>query len=104
PLDSYPWTLTADAFRAAGLTLPRRIVVTRSVLLLTGLGATGRFVTALPRTVVHFCEDRLRLKVLPVSLRIAPYPVGIVTLKNRTLSPSAQLFIDSPRGAPPPSR
>ena len=97
PLESYPWSLTADAFRAAGLPLPRRIVVARSILLLAGLVATGRFVTALPRTVVHFCADRLRLKVLPVDLRIAPYPVGIVTLKNRTLGPAAELFIDCAR-------
>ena len=31
---------------------------------------------------------------LPVELPIEPWPVGIVTLKNRTLSAVTQLFID----------
>jgi hypothetical protein len=34
------------------------------------------------------------LKVLPVDLQIPLSPVSIITLKNRTLSPIAQLFID----------
>jgi hypothetical protein len=37
----------------------------------------------------------LSLKMLPVELRSSPYPTGIITLKNRTLSPLAQLFISS---------
>jgi len=93
-LADYPWTLTADAFKAARLRLPRRIVTTRSVLLLTGLVATGRFLTILPRTVVHFCATNLGLKVLPVDVRIRPYPVGIITLKNRTPSPAVKLFVE----------
>jgi DNA-binding transcriptional LysR family regulator len=39
------------------------------------------------------------LKALPVALPNAPAPVGIVTLKNRTLTPLAQLFIECIRGA-----
>jgi hypothetical protein len=34
---------------------------------------------------------------LPVELPMARRPNGIVTLKNRTLSPVAQLFIDCAR-------
>jgi hypothetical protein len=34
------------------------------------------------------------LKGLPVDLPAQPWPVAIVTLKNRTLSPVVQLFID----------
>ena len=37
------------------------------------------------------------LKVLPVDLPIPPLPVGIMTLKNRTLSPVTRLFIDCTR-------
>jgi len=97
PLESFPWTNAADAFRAAGLELPRRIVTARSILLLTNLVTTGRFLTALPRTVLHFRADSLQLKSLPVDVRIQSHPVGIITLKNRTLSPVAQLFIDCAR-------
>jgi hypothetical protein len=35
----------------------------------------------------------MSIKVLLIELPIQPAPVGIVTLKNRTLSPVAQLFV-----------
>ncbi len=37
------------------------------------------------------------LTVLPVKLQYARAPIGIITLKNRTLSPVAQLFIQTAR-------
>jgi hypothetical protein len=37
------------------------------------------------------------LKALPVESSIRPGPVGIVTLKDRAISPVAQLFIDHAR-------
>jgi DNA-binding transcriptional LysR family regulator len=92
-LESYPWSLIADAFRADDLDLPRNIVTARSILVQNGLLATGGFLSILPRTVLHFCKKSLALKILPVELPMQPYPVGIVTLRNRTLSPLAQLFI-----------
>jgi LysR family pca operon transcriptional activator len=55
----------------------------------------SRFLGILPRSVLHFCAKSLQLKTLSVGLAIQPYPVGIVTLKNRTLSPVAQVFIDN---------
>jgi hypothetical protein len=35
--------------------------------------------------------------VLPVDPGIRPEPVGISTLKNRTISPAAQIFIECAR-------
>jgi hypothetical protein len=40
---------------------------------------------------------RLEIKVLPVKLQMAHVQNVIVTLKNRALSPVAQLFIDCAR-------
>jgi len=37
------------------------------------------------------------LKVLPVDLPVRPWPVNIVTLKNRTLNPVAGRFIECAR-------
>jgi hypothetical protein len=34
---------------------------------------------------------------LSVKLRVAPEPVGIITLKNRSLSPAAHMFIEQVR-------
>jgi DNA-binding transcriptional LysR family regulator len=96
-LEAYPWNRTADAFRNAGVELPHRIVTTRSIMLLTSLVATGRYLTILPQTVVQFCAKTLQLKVLPIDLPIDPYAVGIATLKNRTLAPATQLFIEQAR-------
>lgn len=37
------------------------------------------------------------LKLLPVETRENPYPTGIITLKNRTLSQLAHLFMNCAR-------
>jgi len=94
PLESHPWTLMAEAFRSAGLDLPHRIVTTRSIQVLNSLVATGRYLSFLPRTVLHYCAENLALKTWPIDVSIQPHPVGIVTLKNRTINPVTQLFVD----------
>ncbi len=58
--------------------------------------ATGHFVTMLPVSMLRFGRH-LPLKLLPIETSGNPYPTGIITLKNRTLSPLAQLFIDCAR-------
>jgi DNA-binding transcriptional LysR family regulator len=40
---------------------------------------------------------RMSLKVLPIKLRGNSRPIAVVTLKNRALSPVAQLFIEHAR-------
>jgi DNA-binding transcriptional LysR family regulator len=94
PANSWGDRLITDAFRARGLTVPKASLMTFSVHLRTNLLTTGPFITALPSSVVRLHADRFALKVLPIDLPIRPWPVGIVTLKNRHLSPVAQLFID----------
>jgi DNA-binding transcriptional LysR family regulator len=99
-----PWILTepntwtraivADAFGSLGLKMPRVSLMTHSVLLRTNLVATGRFVAALPSSVMHLYARRFSLKALPVELPGQPWPVAIVTLKNRTPSPVVKLFIE----------
>ena len=58
---------------------------------------TGRFLTILPTSGLILPTRRPGLKVLPVELPSPPVSVGIVTLKNRTLSPAARLFIEHAR-------
>lgn len=99
-----PWILTApgtwnhtvvmEAFRASGLATPRIVARTFSVPLRTALLADGPFITALPASVLRFNTDRFALKALPLALPPRPWPVAVVTLKGRTLSPVAELFID----------
>jgi hypothetical protein len=61
------------------------------------LAATGYFLTIFTPSLLRVSFRRPDLKVLPVELPMARVPNGIVTLKNRTLSPVAQVFVDSAR-------
>jgi len=89
-LESAVTQAAIKAFRASGLDCPRATLVTSSPEMRIDLVATGRFLTI---TASRFRARRPQLKVLPVELPIARMPVGIVTLKNRRLSPVAKLFI-----------
>jgi DNA-binding transcriptional LysR family regulator len=48
-------------------------------------------------STLRFPRKRLECKVLPVELPPTRFPIGIFTLKTRTLNPVAQLFIDTAR-------
>jgi DNA-binding transcriptional LysR family regulator len=90
-------SIVLEAFRATGLGYPRATVVTDSPHMRVSLLATGRFMTAFPASALRFLARGSALKVLPVDLPMARRPNGIVTLKDRALSPVAQLMIDSAR-------
>lgn len=94
---NFPWSLTAAAFRAEGLDPPRNVVRARSMLIRNSLLATGRFLTVYPRTVLHFGGKHLSLRKVPVEIPRASYPVGVMTLKNRTLNPITSPFIECTR-------
>jgi DNA-binding transcriptional LysR family regulator len=104
PPESFPGNRIATAFRAHKLELPRATVMTGSMQLTSKMLATGRFLSILSGSMLHFVARSLSLKILPVELPLEPWPVGIVTLKNRTLSPAAQLFIDCARKLSKPLR
>jgi DNA-binding transcriptional LysR family regulator len=54
---------------------------------------TGDFLTVVPESVFRFSAQHLSVKVLPVALARRRSPVGIITLKNRSLMPAAKVFI-----------
>lgn len=94
--------LIADVFHASGLDIPSAAVVCSSIEMTWSLLATGRFLAILPLSLLRFGVQRNAVKTLPVKVSVEPKPVGIVTLKNRTLSPAAELFIDCIRGVARP--
>jgi len=110
-LVSEPWALPApksvsasvamEAFRARGLDYPRSTVVTDNAQARISLVAAGRYLTILP-SALRFPTGQPDIRVLPVEPQMAEMPVGVVTLKNRTLSPVAQLFIDCARATAKP--
>jgi DNA-binding transcriptional LysR family regulator len=94
---SWTYGFVAQAFRARGLEMPKVSLMTFSLPLVVHALTTGRFVTVLPSTVTSLHAGAERLKVLPIELPACSWPVEIVTLKNRTLSPLADRFIDCAR-------
>jgi DNA-binding transcriptional LysR family regulator len=97
PLETGLGAAAMEAFRASGIDYPRATAVIVPALVRISLLATGRFLTMCSTSLLRFPTSRPEIKVLPVELPIAPVPIGIVTLKNRTLSPVAQLFIEHAR-------
>lgn len=91
------WSHLAHAFEASGIAPPRITVATLSILAHQHLLATGRFLTMLPISILRFGNKNLSIKVLPLESPVKPSPVAAVTLKSRTLSPLAELFIANAR-------
>jgi DNA-binding transcriptional LysR family regulator len=102
-----PWTwsspgtvfdaLVVEAFRAAGLEPPRATVYAEAINMRTRLAATGSFLAVVPASMLRFYTKHASIRLLPVELPMTQRSIGIVTLKNRTLSPLAQLFIKTAR-------
>jgi DNA-binding transcriptional LysR family regulator len=97
PPDSMFGALLTDIFRAAGLDPPATAVVCVNGVACIALVAEGRFLSILPEFVFRFA-GRDAIKALPINLpETRRTGVGIITLKNCTLTPVAQLFIDCAR-------
>jgi DNA-binding transcriptional LysR family regulator len=103
PRDTFAGARALEAFNAMGLDAPRLTVEsTTSIQLFVSLLATGRFLSMLSGSTLKLSGKRLGVKALPVDLPIEPGPVGIVTLKNRTLGPVAELFVAAARDVAKP--
>jgi len=97
PYDSVPGSLIMEIFRANKMQPPRASLVTLSGHLTATLIGSGRFVGLLPDSVARFSASRAGLKMLPINLPAPRVATAIITVKNRTLSPLAELFIQCAR-------
>jgi DNA-binding transcriptional LysR family regulator len=91
------YSSVAEAFRQRGLALPKISIIALSGHLRMSLLSRGPFVTALPSSLLRFNAAKFGLKILPVDLQIDGYPVAILALRNRVLSPLVGLFIEHVR-------
>ena len=89
--------LVADVFHASSSQVPRNAVVCSSIEISMSLLSTGRFLAVLPLSILRFSLQRGAIKTLPIKVPVQVRPVGIVTLRDRTLSPAAELFINNIR-------
>jgi DNA-binding transcriptional LysR family regulator len=99
PLPDQPYgAVVAEAFRANGLQVPPAVVGS-TLPVRTTLLATGRFLSMVPRVVMQFPPKNQLLRSLPIALPTTVRPLVMLTLKNRTLNPLAELFGASVREA-----
>ena len=98
PPDEAPGLLVEEAFKALGLDVPQASLTTMSFQLRDMLLMTGDYLTVIPSCMLRvFNAKHLTVKRLPIDLGVQTRPVAIFTLKNRTLSPVAELFLQSVR-------
>jgi DNA-binding transcriptional LysR family regulator len=88
-------SLQDEVFRNSGFEPPPARVLTVSLHLYMRLIETGRWLGLVPASTMRF--GGVQLKVLPVKLVTPPAPVGFITVKDRTLTPLAERFIECTR-------
>jgi LysR family transcriptional regulator of gallate degradation len=86
-----------EAFRTHGLPPPRIVVKTVSAQLRNFLSLRGPFVALVPASFLKINAATVGLKKLPLRLTMPPLRVVTVTLRNRTLSRTVELFLDCVR-------
>jgi DNA-binding transcriptional LysR family regulator len=95
PLDTAIGSLLIDAFHEEGLRPPRlRVSSVMSPMLVTRLVARSRLLAVIADSLLnHFYAEQMPVKKLPVTLRTPPFSVALVTLKNRSMTPVAEMFM-----------
>jgi DNA-binding transcriptional LysR family regulator len=100
--DSVAGNRCVEAFRKNGLGIPTKIVWTISVHLQIGLLATERYFTMFPGSLMRFGARQYPISELPIALSVPSLPVCVLTLKGRTISPAARIFIETARAVTKP--
>jgi len=94
PRETLATMLLEQAFRDGGLPAPKLRVVTFSVQLRIRLLVEGEFLACMPRSLLQLKAGGVGLRALPIKLAPHTFPVAIVTVKNRMLTPVVQLFLE----------
>jgi DNA-binding transcriptional LysR family regulator len=90
-------SLHDGVFQMSGLEPPSATAMTVSLHLYVRLIETGHWLGLVPASVLRFGGKQLRIKLLPVRTPSPPAPVGFITVKDRTLTPLAERFIECTR-------
>jgi DNA-binding transcriptional LysR family regulator len=96
PPGGAPGIVIAEMFRVRGLKLPDAAVITSSIGVMQTLLRTGPYIAFIPRSVLDLGAKQTSLRVL-WRQQTPGEPVGIVSLKGRTMSPAARTFVDHMR-------
>ena len=96
PPDSDSGRRIGRAFRARDVELPASALVAQSIPLCQALLMRGRYLAVLPATIVRLAREP-SIRIVDVDLPAIVRPVCVMTLRNRTPSPTTKLFIEAAR-------
>lgn len=97
PPGGYLFPLIRRAFAAQGLEMPNATVSTPSTHAMAMLVANGPFLTIHPEVMLHIPGEHPTLQALAVDLPTTRNPISLVTLRSRTPSKIAQIFVKTSR-------
>jgi DNA-binding transcriptional LysR family regulator len=97
PCEGIFTTALAEAFQLKGIAFPKPGLRSYSVHQRLSLLASNCFIGAESGALLRSNVDRFPLRILPVDFAVRSFIVGIAALKNRTMSPLTQTFIDCTR-------
>lgn len=101
PPETYLGGLVAAVFQRAGLPLPQATAVTISIAMRLGLIAGGRFLSVLPRTMLHQPANSAWLRALGLALPESAGAIAALTLRGRWTPGPVRLFLDALREVAP---
>jgi DNA-binding transcriptional LysR family regulator len=97
PTNGLSYELVAAAFKAQGLGVPAVSMMTNTLDLRLKLLVGGQFISVVPISALRGADGH-RLKQLPIKMPVARgRAIAIFKLKNRTLSPVVERFIECAR-------
>jgi DNA-binding transcriptional LysR family regulator len=97
PPDTVLGRFGAEIFRVRGLEPPRTSVVTPSLQMRVSLMSSGPQLSLLPSVMLRFAGEQHAVSVVRVALPETERPIGLVTLKGRSISPVLDTFLDQAR-------
>jgi DNA-binding transcriptional LysR family regulator len=98
PASGFLTKIIKAAFAEQGLEAPRAAVTTQSTYALSMLVANGPFLAMHPGTMLTIPNEHPQLTAVDVRLPTTRGPIGLITLKGRSLSPVARLFLEAAAG------
>jgi DNA-binding transcriptional LysR family regulator len=99
PAEGFLTKIIRSAFEEQGLDVPRATVTTSSTYALSVLVANGPFLAMHPGTMLTTPNKHPQLTTVDIRLPRTRGPIGLITLKNRSLSSIAKLFLESAAGS-----
>jgi len=95
PASGFLTQVIRRAFEEQGLEMPQAAVTTVSTYALCVLAGNGPFLAIHPTTMLTTPHDHPQLTAVDMRLPTTRGPIGLITLKSRSLSPAAKVFLQS---------